>query len=319
MLKRLIVLALIAVPAGWYVMKNYDVSFGLARKDAPQGDSDGLPPVPPGKKSIRIATFNANPLNQNKVANRKLLGHLVGLVRRFDIVALQNVQAESQNLLAQLVRELNAEGRYYNFATGPGEGGGPGPSANVFLFDQATVEIDPSTVCLVADPARRLRHPPLVAAFRVRGPEARQAFTFTLINFHTSSDRTAQELDLADTVFRAVRDDGRNEDDVILLGDLGADERRLAQWRDTLHLACAVSGTPSTTRGTQLADNVLFDSRATVEFSGQAEVLDVMRELNLNVQEASELSDHLPVWAEFSVFEGGDRGLVAARPQETAK
>ena len=29
-----------------------------------------------------------------------------------------------------------------------------------------------------------------------------------------------------------------------------------------------------------------------------------MRQYNLSLQEALEISDHLPVWAEFSIFEG---------------
>ena len=36
-----------------------------------------------------------------------------------------------------------------------------------------------------------------------------------------------------------------------------------------------------------------------------------MRECDLSMQAALEVSEHLPVWAEFSVYEGGQPGHVA--------
>ena len=59
-------------------------------------------------------------------------------------------------------------------------------------------------------------------------------------------------------------------------------------------MAAAVTGTPSTLRGTRRADNILFDRRATVEFSSSSGVLDLMRELDLDLEAAQEISDHLP-------------------------
>ena len=72
----------------------------------------------------------------------------------------------------------------------------------------------------------------------------------------------------------------------------------------------AVNGVPSTTRGTRLADNILFDRRATVEYTGRSGVLDMIHELDLTPQEALEVSEHLPVWAEFSSYENGQASHV---------
>ena len=46
---------------------------------------------------------------------------------------------------------------------------------------------------------------------------------------------------------------------------------------------------------------------------------DMIREFNLTMDEALEVSDHMPIWAEFTVREGGQPGRVATRPAETAK
>jgi hypothetical protein len=40
--------------------------------------------------------------------------------------------------------------------------------------------------------------------------------------------------------------------------------------------------------------------------------MDLMREFNLALRDAVEISDHLPVWAEFSVYEGGQAGHIVA-------
>jgi hypothetical protein len=88
------------------------------------------------------------------------------------------------------------------------------------------------------------------------------------------------------------------------MGDLG----RLS------NVAWAISGVPTNVRGTKLYDNIVYHSLATGEFTGRAGVFDFLREFNLNQDEALEISDHLPVWAEFSVYEGGQPGRVAARP-----
>ncbi len=53
---------------------------------------------------------------------------------------------------------------------------------------------------------------------------------------------------------------------------------------------------------------------AMVEAGEAAGVLDVVREFNLTQEQALKVSDHLPIWAEFSVYEGGRPGTVAARP-----
>ena len=79
-------------------------------------------------------------------------------------------------------------------------------------------------------------------------------------------------------------------------------------------LLAAISGTPTTTRGTRLADNIVFDRRATSEYTYRSGVVDLMRQFTLTLREAAEVSEHLPVWAEFSVYEGGQAGQVAAKP-----
>ena len=327
-----VVLVIGAAIGGWYFFTHYQVE-GIesltveprttspnsgaspANALAPAEQSQEPLPVPQGRNTIRIATINLGPFDQKKLDKPHVVDRLVQVIGRFDVMAIQDVRGRDQGILIGFLERINAEGRHYDFAASPSVGRDDVEQYSAFLFDRSTVEIDRSTVYLVEDEAGRFRREPLAAAFMARGPSPNEAFTFTLVNVHTDSSRAAEELDLLDDAFRAVRDDSRGEDDVILLGDLGADDRHLGQLGQLPNVTCAISDVPSTTRGTRLVDNVLFDRRATVEFTGRSGVVDLIREFELSMRQAVEISDHLPVWAEFSVFEGGQAGNVAGGPK----
>ena len=61
-------------------------------------------------------------------------------------------------------------------------------------------------------------------------------------------------------------------------------------------------------------DNLVFSGEATNEYIGRSGVLDFMNEFGLTEAAALEVSDHCPVWAEFSVYESGVAAVLAARP-----
>lgn len=327
MLKLLPTVLLAAlVFGGWYFWTNFDVE-GIEslsvkpRTDQPgaAGSSDGVPeqpPVPQGQKTIRVATINLGPFDPQKLSKQHVVDRLAQVIRRFDVVAIQDVRARDQGILLEFVEKINGGQRHYDFAMPPSVGRDPVEQYSAFLFDRATVEIDRRTVCTVHDDEGRFRREPLVASFLARGPSPTEAFTFTLVNVHTDASRVLEELDLLDDVFRAVRDDGRGEDDVILLGDLGVDDRHLGALGQVPNITWAISEVPSTTRGTRLVDNLLFDRRATTEYTGRSGVVDLIREFELSMRQAVEISDHLPIWAEFSVYEGGQAGHVAGSPEK---
>jgi deoxyribonuclease-1-like protein len=313
-----VVLLVVACTGGWYVSANYKVDVRRTQDGrlesvrivarTPTSPSQGLielPPAAPLRPTLRIATFNLDGLDEAKLARPQMTDALVRIIPRFDVVALQGIRSKNRGVLVRLVEQVNALGKYYDFATCPTLDGDPGESYNAMLLDLTTVEVDRSTVHSVEDPARRFRVKPLVGSFRVRGPPEKEAFTFTLVNVLVDPDHAAAELDLLADVFRAVRDSNPAEDDIIMLGDLEADPEHLGKLCHVPYLTAAVTTVPTTTRGTRLADNILFDRLATAEYTGRSGVLDLIRELDLSPQAALEISEHLPVWAEFSSYEGG--------------
>ena len=114
-------------------------------------------------------------------------------------------------------------------------------------------------------------------------------------------------------MFASVQRSG-GEDDVILLGDLNVDEYHLGELGRLPGITWAITGQMTNTKQTKAYDNIVFNRQQTVEFTGTCGVFDLMAEFGLSVDEALEVSDHMPVWAEFSARESTAVGPVAARP-----
>jgi deoxyribonuclease-1-like protein len=319
MKKPLLALVLAALAGGWLLLKHFDIE-GLDRiKLKPRDAATAAGGVPVrGGPAIRIASFNIQVFGTSKASKPEVMQVLAEIVRRFDIVAIQEIRSQDETLLPRFVDLVNATGRHYDYVIGPRLGRTVSKEQYAYVFDAATIEVDRSAVYTVDDPDDLLHRPPLVAPFRCRGPPPDEAFTFTLINIHTDPDETATELDALADVFRAVQNDGRGEDDIILLGDLNVDDRKLGRLGQIPNVMPVLVQTPTNTRGTKMYDNILFNRVATVEFMGRAGVVDLMSEFNLTLEAALAVSDHLPVWAEFSVYEGGQAGRVATRPAESA-
>jgi hypothetical protein len=81
----------------------------------------------------------------------------------------------------------------------------------------------------------------------------------------------------------------------------------------------AISGTTTNTRRDKMYDNIVFDGRTTTEFTGRSGVLDLVTELGLTEDQALEVSDHFPVWAEFSAVEAGGPEVTVERTSQVVR
>lgn len=309
--------------AGFFFLKNFDLG-SLDKLSIPSLDGGGTSwlgsstagPTPGAQgDSITIAAFNIQVFGQSKLNKPGAMEVLTKIVRQFDVVAIQEVRSSQQDVLPRFVSMLNADGSQFDFAIGDRLGRTSSKEQYAFVFNTATIEIDRSAIYTVGDPDDLLHREPTVASFRVRGPAPEEAFTFTLVNIHTDPDEVDMEVDVLDNVMQAVRSDGRGEDDIILLGDLNADERSFGELGQMPDVYWVISGVPTNTRGTKTYDNLLFYASATTEFSGRGGVFNFQEEFQLTADQALEVSDHFPVWGEFDVREGGVPNRFAARNQ----
>ncbi|QGJ71727.1 Metal-dependent hydrolase [Planctomycetales bacterium 10988] len=266
------------------------------------------------KDSITIASFNIQVFGQSKLEDSAAMDILARTARRFDIIAVQEIRSKSQDVMPRFIDLINRGGHRYDYVIGPRIGRTVSKEQYAYVYNTDRLELDPSSIHTVYDPEDMLHREPLVGTFRVRGVSPDSAFTFTLINIHTDPDEVDLELNVLDDVFRAVIQDGRGEDDVIMLGDFNTEPQESGEFGSLPNIHWAIQGVPSNTRGTKLYDNLVFSTLTTTEFTGRAGVFDLCKAYNLTLEQALEVSDHFPVWAEFTVEEGGKRGRIAQAP-----
>ena len=323
---RLLLVVAALIGAAFYVHRNYEFE-GLQNLSLkPRGAEPTTQPVgvdPPGREAqdtIRVASFNIQVFGTSKSNKPEVMRILADVIRGFDVVAIQEIRSKDDTLLPRFVELINSTGVRYDYAIGPRLGRSTSKEQYAFIFNTDTIEIDRSGTYTIPDPEDLLHREPLVGMFRCRGPATDRAFTFRLVNIHTDPDEVKQEVNALDNVMRAVLADGRQEDDVILLGDLNASEHELGELGQMSGISWAIADTPTNTKGTKSYDNILFLARETNEYTGRSGVVDMVRRFNRDTDWIySEVSDHLPIWAEFSIHEGGNRGRVAAKPTAAAK
>ncbi len=265
-------------------------------------------------ETIRIATFNIQVFGDSKLRNSQVTDILAEIVRRFDLVAVQEVRSKDDDLVKRFVERINVGGASYDHVIGPRLGRTSSKEQYAFIFDSKRIAVDRRSIYTVADPDDLLHREPFVARFRTICPPDRRPFTFNLVNIHTDPDETGTELNALDEIFQAVQNNALRDDDAIMLGDLNVDDKKLGDLGRLPEMAWVVSGEKTNTRQTQSYDNILFNRRATGEFTGNWGVLNLMAEFGLSEKQALEISDHMPVWAEFSIFEATSGPVMAAKP-----
>jgi deoxyribonuclease-1-like protein len=260
--------------------------------------------------TLRVASFHIQALGATKLAKPHVFEMLVRTLRRFDVIALQGIQSNRDDILPMLVERLNQSGGSYDYMIGPRVGHAAPLEQFAFVFDTQRLETDRYQLYTVEDPDDLISREPLVAWFRTRGHAAHQAFTFSMINVCVDPDFAERERQLLPTLIQAVQNDGRGEDDWILLGDFGGGDSELFPLTKA-GTRLALIGVPTNVSGTQMLDEIAFSGAATVEFNGKVGVYDFLRQYNLSLEQALEVSEHLPIWAEFSTLEGAEPGRIA--------
>jgi deoxyribonuclease-1-like protein len=273
---------------------------------------------PKSNETIRIATCNIQVFGEKKSTTRvvdgvDVMGSLAQIVAGFDVVAIQEVRGGDAMAIQRLVDLLNASGGNYTATLSRPIGRTSQTESYAFVWDRARIMLMPDSAYVVQDTSDRMHREPMVATFQTRTVPAdgRMPFSFTLINAHTDPDEvtdraTSNEISVLDDVFVRVRQyeyESSGEEDCILLGDLNVDRRGLGELLQIPGLISIAADFTTNTRGDKTYDHIMIDPNMTREFTGRFGVYDMKRELGLTEQQALLLSDHLPVWAEFTAYE----------------
>ena len=286
---------------------------------APAQAALSAPPTAKPSDAVLIASFNIQVFGEAKLAKPQVVDVLARVVRTFDIVAIQEVRAKSDSVIPTFVAAVNADGSRYHHVIGPRQGRTVSKEQYTFIYDTNRIEIDPTSVGSMRDPADRLHRPPMYARFRVRTSPPELGFSFWMIDTHTDPDEVPQEVDALADVFTVIRSARPDEDDVILLGDLNAGPPQFGRIKQIPGVAWAISGVTTNTRRTKTYDNLIFDRTATGEYTGRWGVVDLQNTFGLSIDKALEVSDHNPVWAAFSPWELRPPLQAATAPRDASR
>ena len=257
----------------------------------------------PGRPALQLATPGTIRIASFKLDSNSGSGNVeltADICQQFDVVAIQN---RSDLSISKLVNDLNRRGYDYRFVDQAGDN-----QRFATIFNQQSVVLEEQHWYTVNDPEDLFLFEPLVAWFRVRNAHPDDAFTFSLVNVQLNDRKPDTELSNLGELFRAVRLDGRGEDDIILAGDFFSSDKQLKKLKSQAGLKATIVGLATNTRNDSQFDNILLEDRATIEFTGESGVFDFMKRFNMTLDEALAISNRMPVWAEFSMFEGRSPG-----------
>lgn len=313
-------------PGAW----NAGGGFTWPTATRPTTQQPGQPALPPVQSAstvnappagigptIRIASFNIKDFGQAKAEKPEVMATLADIVRQFHVVAIQEVSSSRDTyFIPKFVQLINQGGRHYDAIVGEALGRSTSKEQYAFIFDADRIDCDRANAYTIGDPEDLIQREPYVATFRAHGVNPDVAFTFTLINVHTTPEPPEVlrgELDALAEVYRAVRRAGVNEDDVIMLGDFNADDAHFRRLGQIPSITPLIRGVFTNTRQSALYDNILIHQPSTTEYAGRSGVFNIMQQYNLALAQADRVSDHFPVWAEFSVYEKDANGIMASR------
>lgn len=262
-------------------------------------------------RNIKVGSWSLDGFGPTKLSNVVVRKHVATVVRKFDVIALQQVASIERDLIPRLVEMINGgkvggdAASHYDFVLGESTGPLGRQEQLAFIFDTTQVLVDRRQTYTVDDPTHQMTYDPLVATFRAARPAPQVAWTFSLINVRIDLARAATEVALLPGVLEAVRGDGRGEDDVLMMGLFQADDAYLLPTMGGGSMRAAVQARSTDIFSRYQTSNLLLDSIPTSEFLGRAGVYDYARAADMNPIEAETVTSHLPVFADFTAHEGG--------------
>ena len=253
---------------------------------------------------IRIASFklSGNAPQTNKQLSMRVIADIS---RRHDLIAFQEVDGHRPGWLDELTAEIGRQSNgqaVYKHASDHVRVARNEPQY-AFLYNTATLDLEMGHTYTVADPDNVLVREPLVGWFRTRTVHPSEAFTFTVANIQLGREHPGNEIVYLGDLYDAIRRDGRGEDDVIFVGDFESGDRALKTTQTKFGMTWVVSDQATNTMKDAQYDNIVFNQMATLEFTGNGGVVDFLKVYNLGFRDAMAISEHMPVWAEFSARE----------------
>lgn len=238
-------------------------------------------------EGIRIATFNIQIFGQSKIKDNFEMKYIVDIIRKFDVIAIQEIRSKKQDVIPKLIKMLGEDN--WDYKISPRLGRTSSKEQYAFVYRKNIVEID--TCFMMNDPQDYLHREPFVCDCKS------EQFDFFLVNIHTDPDEVEEEINVMDDVLVTLL---KYEPDVIILGDLNANPEEFDELGMVKDIKWVVDTEIMTnTRNNKNYDNLVFIGANLSEFK-YGGVFNYKDYYGLSLEDALRISDHFPV---FGVFE----------------
>jgi endonuclease/exonuclease/phosphatase family metal-dependent hydrolase len=253
-------------------------------------------------QTLRIATFNIENLGKAKLNKPGVVAALVAIVRKYDVVALQEIADSSLRTPDRFLAEINRNPVGDRYAIVASERTGQQPSDKssqeqyAVLFNTRTVRVVDAGGLFPDGGVNLFRREPLAVQLQTTD----NALTFTLVTIHTDPDVAPKEIAALGKAHAWVRSRFPEKDGVIILGDFNAGvastkpSELAAIRRNDLPFFWVVPDDADTTLAVkpQAHDRIVVSGKLAQRFTNLWGVDRAFTD--------GDVSDHWPVWAEFA-------------------
>ena len=272
------------------------------------GQDEPETPVVPDVEKIKVAAFNIQVFGRTKREKTEVMSILAQIIREFDVVLVQEIRDSSETTAPIFLEAINSlEGPDYAFIRSERLGRTTSKEAYAYFYNTETIEYLVDSAFVFDDVDDVFEREPYVASF-VSGE-----FDFTLIGIHTKPDDTYHEIGNLTLVFDRVTGMG-DERDIIALGDFNAD----GSYFDEESMDNPLKGSEyvwivGNDLDTMTKTDWTYDRMVMTDYTFSGEFIvdstdvyyfDQIYRLNQSFTE--DVSDHFPVYAEFSIIQPDD-------------
>jgi len=272
------------------------------------GQDEPETPVVPDVEKIKVAAFNIQVFGRTKREKTEVMSILAQIIREFDVVLVQEIRDSSETTAPIFLEAINSlEGPDYAFIRSERLGRTTSKEAYAYFYNTETIEYLVDSAFVFDDVDDVFEREPYVASF-VSGE-----FDFTLIGIHTKPDDTYHEIGNLTLVFDRVTGMG-DERDIIALGDFNAD----GSYFDEESMDNPLKGSEyvwivGNDLDTMTKTDWTYDRMVMTDYTFSGEFIVDSTDVyyfdqiyGLNQSFTEDVSDHFPVYAEFSIIQPDD-------------
>jgi endonuclease/exonuclease/phosphatase family metal-dependent hydrolase len=250
-------------------------------------------------ENIRVFSFNIQIFGRAKMAKPDVVSILTDIVSLADVIAIQEVRTASIEPVEQFMRLLPAR---YAYIIGSREGRSSSKEQFWIIYDTSKVRALATETW--SDPEDVFERNPFAVFFQTL-----DKFDFIIINNHIQPDNAYKEINMLPKVVDHYRRNW-NEADILLVGDFNADGRYYDEhflWEvfppEQYRIVISNEYDTSVADSENTYDRIIITSSTVEDYTGKHGVIrfDEIYNFDQYVIRPRDVSDHYPIWAEFSI------------------